>query len=89
LAVIQQDLSNSLSQVSQQQATVGSRLKELETQSSINSSLSTQYQTVLSQNQNVDFAAAASTLTQQQLTLQAAEQSFVKIQSLSLFNFLQ
>ncbi|HVC50370.1 MAG TPA: flagellar hook-associated protein FlgL [Burkholderiales bacterium] len=89
LALIQQNLSNGLNQISQQQALVGSRIKELTTQTSINGSLETQYQTALSQNQDVNFAAAASALTQQQLTLQAAEQSFVKIQNLSLFNFLQ
>jgi len=48
-----------------------------------------QYQTTLSSLRDLDYSKALSDLTLQQTTLQAAQQSFVKIQSLSLFNFLQ
>jgi flagellar hook-associated protein 3 FlgL len=69
-------------------ASVGSRLKELDAQDSIGSDLDLQYQKSLSGLQDLDYAKAISDLTQQQITLQAAQQSFVKISGLSLFNYL-
>jgi flagellar hook-associated protein 3 FlgL len=43
----------------------------------------------LSAVQDVDYAEAISRLNNQQLTLQAAQQTFIKVQGLSLFNFLR
>jgi flagellar hook-associated protein 3 FlgL len=82
------NLDHALSNVSTIRASVGSRLKELDTAQSAGEDLSLQYQQTLSTLQDVDYAKVASELTQQQLSLQAAEQSFVKISSLSLFNYL-
>jgi len=69
-------------------ASVGSRLRELDSLNSAGSSRDIQYSQTLSQLQDVDYAKAISQLTQQQTTLQAAQQSFVKIAGLSLFNYL-
>lgn len=38
--------------------------------------------------QDVDYANAASQLNTQLLALQAAQRSFIKVQNLSLFNYL-
>jgi len=45
-------------------------------------------QDVLSRIQDLDFAKAVSDLTYQSFVLQAAQQSFVRISGLSLFNAL-
>jgi len=50
---------------------------------------STQLQTALSGLQDLDYAAATTQLSQAQVTLQAAEQTYVQIQGLSLFNYIK
>ncbi|MDO8701822.1 MAG: flagellin, partial [Undibacterium sp.] len=46
------------------------------------------YKQQLSDLQDLDYAKAITELNQQQVTLQAAQQSFVKTSSLSLFNYI-
>lgn len=69
-------------------AQIGSRMNEIESLGSLNDSLGFQYQQTLSNLQDLDYAKAISDLTRKQTDLQAAQQSFVKISQLSLFNFL-
>lgn len=69
-------------------ATTGARLNALESQQTINDSLLLQLEVTRSGIEDLDFAEAASRLSQQSLTLQAAQQAFVRVQDLSLFNFL-
>lgn len=82
------NIDQSLNNVLTVRASVGSRLRELDSLGSAGSSRDIQYSQTLSQLQDVDYAKAISQLTQQQTTLQAAQQSFVKIAGLSLFNYL-
>ncbi|MHB1174845.1 MAG: flagellar hook-associated protein FlgL [Sulfuriferula sp.] len=82
------NIDQSLNNVLTTRASVGSRLKELDSLNSAGSNRDIQYSQTLSQLQDVDYAKAISQLTQQQTTLQAAQQSFVKIAGLSLFNYL-
>ena len=70
-------------------ATTGARLRELDALQSTGEDLGLQYKQTLSKIQDTDFLQAISTLNQQQLTLQAAQQSFAKISQLSLFDFLR
>ena len=88
LATANGNIDQSLNNVLTVRASVGSRLKELDSLDSAGSSRDIQYSQTLSQLQDVDYAKAISQLTQQQTTLQAAQQSFVKISGLSLFNYL-
>ena len=67
---------------------VGSRMVEVETQQNINSSMDLQYEETLTRLQDVDYAAALSSLNQQKVYLEAAQQSFLKVSNLSLFNYL-
>lgn len=67
---------------------VGSRMNEIESLASLNEDLGLQYQQTLSDLQDLDYAKAISDLTRRQTDLQAAQQSFVKISQLSLFNYL-
>lgn len=69
-------------------AQIGSRMNEIDSLGNLNDSLGLQYQQTLSGLQDLDYAKAISDLTRKQTDLQAAQQSFVKISQLSLFNFL-
>lgn len=69
-------------------AQIGSQLTETEALASLGSDLDLQYATTLSGLQDVDYAEAISRLTQQQTYLQAAQQSFLRVSGLSLFNYL-
>lgn len=69
-------------------ADVGARMNEITSTAEMNSGLSLQYQQNLSSLQDIDYAKTYSALTQTQINLQAAQQSFSKIAQLSLFNYL-
>jgi flagellar hook-associated protein 3 FlgL len=74
--------------INQVRSGVGSRMVEVETQQNINGDLDLQYAETLSRLQDADYAEAVSNLTQQQTYLQAAQQSFMRVSNLSLFNYL-
>ncbi|TAK91775.1 MAG: flagellar hook-associated protein 3 [Burkholderiaceae bacterium] len=67
---------------------IGARLSELDTLKSSNDGVKIQHTQRMSDLQDLDYAQAASDLTHDQLAMQAAQQSFVRISNLSLFNFL-
>lgn len=67
---------------------VGARMVEVEAQQNINGDLDLQYSETLSRLQDADYAQAVSNLSKQQIYLQAAQQSFMRISNLSLFNYL-
>lgn len=70
-------------------ADVGARLSEIDDLASSSSSLDIQYKTQISDLQDVDYNKAITDLMQQQTQLQATQQSFAKISSLSLFDYLR
>jgi flagellar hook-associated protein 3 FlgL len=84
LTNIDQDVSH-LSTVS---ASVGSRLNLLTAQSTTNTATATTLTTQQSNLQDVDYASAVSTLNEQMVGLQAAEQSYAAVAQLSLFKYL-
>lgn len=69
-------------------AQIGSRLQEVDSLQSINEDIQIQYQQAISTLQDLDYAKAITDLTRKQTDLQAAQQSFVQISRLSLFNYL-
>lgn len=69
-------------------ATAGARLNALESQESINGALLVQLEKTRSTIEDLDYAEAATRLSLESVILQAAQQSFVKVQNLNLFNFL-
>jgi flagellar hook-associated protein 3 FlgL len=69
-------------------ATAGARLNALESQESINGALLVQLEQTRSTIEDLDYAEAATRLSLESVILQAAQQSFVKVQNLNLFNFL-
>ena len=82
------NLDQASSNILRVRAQIGTRMNEIESLGNLNDSLGFQYQQTLSNLQDLDYAKAISDLTRQQTSLQAAQQSFVKISQLSLFNFL-
>lgn len=69
-------------------AEIGSRMSEVESVGSLNENLTLQYQQTLSGLQDLDYAKTITDLTRSQTDLQAAQQSFVRISQLSLFDYL-
>jgi flagellar hook-associated protein 3 FlgL len=82
------NLDQALNQTSDVRATVGGRLNSITTQQSVATSQQTQLQQSISNIQGLDFAAAITTLDQQNTTLSAALQAYTLTQGLSLFKFL-
>ncbi|MFC7296938.1 flagellar hook-associated protein FlgL [Herminiimonas aquatilis] len=88
LAAANNSIANTLVNVSAVRTTIGSRLKEIDNLDTAGSDLKVKYTETLKQLQEVDPIEAYSSFTQQQYTLEAARQSFIKISGLSLFNML-
>jgi flagellar hook-associated protein 3 FlgL len=82
------NLSTALTNIIDVRAQVGGRLNSIEQQNQINEGLSYNMEKTLSELQDLDYAEAISRLTLQMTGMQAAQQSFVKVQGLSLFNYL-
>ncbi|MEW6314364.1 MAG: flagellar hook-associated protein FlgL [Pseudomonadota bacterium] len=82
------EIDNSIEQVLTVEASVGARLRAAEVAQSTGQDLALQYQQTLSNLQDLDYAKAISDLNFQQMQLDAAQKSFMQVQSLSLFNYL-
>ncbi len=82
------NLNQGLNQVLTVRAAIGSNLNTITALQSNGDALGLQYQTTLSQLRDLDYSKALSQLSQQQLGLQAAMQSFKTVSSLSLFNYM-
>ena len=66
---------------------VGSRLAAIENQVDSNGAFKLNYQDTLASIEDLDYAEALSRLSLEVTTLEAAQQSFIRTQSLSLFNY--
>jgi flagellar hook-associated protein 3 FlgL len=88
LAMAGEKLSNALENVLSVRAAVGSRLNELDNLDSLGEDRNIQYEQAISELQGLDQIKAISDLMQQKLTLEAAQQSFLKISGLSLFSLM-
>ena len=81
-------IDQALQHVLDSRADVGARMVELDALSALGEDLDVQYQSQISDLIDLDYTQAVSELSKNQLQLQAAQQSFLKVTSLSLFNFL-
>ncbi|HXP00030.1 MAG TPA: flagellar hook-associated protein FlgL [Luteibacter sp.] len=68
---------------------IGARMNTLDQQTDIGADVKLQYADTLSNLQDLDYASAISKFSQQQSALDAAQQAYVKMQNLSLFNYLK
>ncbi|WMW82345.1 flagellar hook-associated protein FlgL [Undibacterium cyanobacteriorum] len=82
------NVDKSLSNVLIARTNFGTSLKELEQLDAGGEGLGLVYKQELSEIQDLDYAKAITELNQNQVVLQAAQQSFIKATSLSLFNFM-
>lgn len=82
------NVDKSLSNVLTARTNFGTSLKELDELNSAGDSLGLIYKQELSDIQDLDYAKAITELNQNQVVLQAAQQSFVKATSLSLFSYM-
>ncbi len=80
------NLAFAQSSISQVRSEVGARLNVIENTSSLASDVDLVSKGVLSALSDVDFAEAVSRLSLQSFLLETAQQSYAKIQNLSLFN---
>lgn len=82
------NLDNALEKIANTRSSVGLRLNEIDAQQAVGDNLGLQFKSTLSKLQDTDYHKAASDLAQQNLILQAAQQSFAKVSNLSLFSYL-
>jgi flagellar hook-associated protein 3 FlgL len=82
-------MDGALDQVLRERAAVGSRLGELDALENVAGDYDLQYAETLSNLQDVDYTEAISRFSKQQTLLEAAQQTYVKITGLSLFDFLR
>ena len=81
-------IDNALNNVLNTRAAVGSRLQQISTAQASAQEVALQYKQTASTLQDLDYTKAISDLNQQQVFLQAAQQSFLKVTSLNLFSML-
>ena len=81
-------IDQALTQVLKARTNVGARLNVAEAQVAANSGVELVLRESLADIEDLDYAEAISALSQQATALEAAQQSFVRVQGLSLFNFL-
>jgi flagellar hook-associated protein 3 FlgL len=84
-----ENLDQAIGNVVQVRAGIGGRLQALDAQQNTNTDVSLQLQTTLSQTRDLDYAEALSRMNRQLTALQAAQASYVKVMSLSLFDYLR
>ncbi|HEX5353522.1 MAG TPA: flagellar hook-associated protein FlgL [Rhodanobacteraceae bacterium] len=82
-------IDQSLQRVLDVQGSVGARINTLDQQKTSEGDLDVQYEGQISNLQDVDMASAIGQLNLQQVALQAAQQTYIKVQGMSLFDYLK
>lgn len=85
----QKDIDAVMNQVTDARGSMGNALNTLSTAKNDNAAQNVLTQQTLSNLRDTDVASAITKLNQSYLNLQATQQSMVKIQSLSLFNYIR
>lgn len=82
-------IKNGITNVATIRSTVGHRMNELDALNTVGDSRELQYSQAISDIQDLDYAQALSDLSQKQVILEAAQKSFAKTTSLSLFDYIR
>lgn len=82
------NLDRAMEHIDTQRAKLGAQLNVVDNEKSINESSVVQAKSARSLVEDLDYAEAITELNRRSVALQAAQQSFVKIENLSLFNFI-
>ncbi len=88
LSTVNRKVTNAYDNVLTIRSSVGSRLNELDALTVTGDNRTLTEKTSLSDLQDLDYASAMSEFYQRQTALQASQQTFVRIQKISLFNYL-
>lgn len=83
------DVDQGMSNILTARASVGARLNAIDGQRTVNDDQLFQTTQIISSIEDLDYASAISELNLQMAGLQAAQQTYIKVQGLSLFNFLR
>ena len=83
------NLDQAINTVTRTRGQVGARMNALDQQSGLNDDLTLQYKTTLSNVQDLNYYDAISQLGAQTTALQAAQQTFTKVQGSKLFDYLR
>ena len=89
LAVSLQNIDNAMGQIMGVQTSLGARLNVIESTSLEHDEASLINEQIKTELESLDYAEALSRLSMQTIILEAAQQSFVKVSGLNLFNFLR
>jgi flagellar hook-associated protein 3 FlgL len=82
------DLDSALDNVLSIHTTIGARINAIDEQSEVNADTRLALQKHRSEEEDLDYTEAIARFERQMMALQAAQQSYVKVNSLSLFNYL-
>jgi flagellar hook-associated protein 3 FlgL len=82
------DMTKAIDHLGTKLAAIGARLNAIDSQDNQNQNVVLQGKQTLSDIQDLDYAEAITRLNQQLTGLQASQQSFAKVQGLSLFNYI-
>lgn len=82
------NIDRALENVSRVRSQVGSRLRDIDSLNEVAQDNKLQFESRLSELQDLDYAKAISDFTKKQMQLEAAQASFAKTSQLSLFNYL-
>jgi flagellar hook-associated protein 3 FlgL len=82
------NIDNAMDNVLGAQTRIGSRLNGIEQQRAVNEATIASLEVNASQLKDLDYAEAITRLNAQSVGLQAAQQAYVKVQGLTLFNFI-
>jgi flagellar hook-associated protein 3 FlgL len=82
------DIQLALENILEVRSSVGGRLNAIEEQHEVNEDIELVLQAHIAEEEDLDYAEAITRFERQMVALQAAQQSYVKIQSLSLFNYI-
>jgi flagellar hook-associated protein 3 FlgL len=83
------DIDRALDRFTSIRVSLGARLNAIDAQETLNEEYIIDHEAIVSEIGDLDYAEAISQFNLQQTALQAAQQSFAKIQGLSLFNYLR
>ncbi len=81
-------MDRSLEKVGELRSTTGARLNSVSAQHDVNDQLNLNLESLRSKLEDVDLAEAITQLTQDSTALEAAQKAFVKVQALTLFEYL-
>jgi len=84
-----QQIDNAISNMSSVSASVGARINSITSSQGAAQALQTNLTTAVSQLSDTDYAAAITKLNTEEVSLQAAQESYASISQLSLFKYLQ